>query len=193
MKDITRKNIRRVLLYACILITIILSIILVFKTFIYKDLYIDEINLIINEMEYESIDPYLILAIIKTESNFNVNATSPKEAKGLMQVLDNTYKDIEHLFGNDKSLTNDINLYDPYINLSIGISYFNLLLDRYDSNIYLAIIAYNAGLGNVNEWLDKEIISDNLDDSINNNIPYGETKRYLEKVITTYNIYTLLY
>lgn len=58
---------------------------------------------------------------------------------------------------------------------------------------YLAICAYNAGLGNVDKWIENGIVSENLDDYNENDIPFNETKRYLKNVIKTYKMYKILY
>lgn len=136
------------------------------------------------------IDPYLILSIIKAESNFDPKATSNKNAKGLMQILDTTTGDVLHVINYDS--LDDIDLYDPKCNIEVGINYFNLLVKRYDGNYYLAICAYNAGIGNVDLWIKEGILDENLNTS-NISTPYKETNNYLRKVISNYNMYRMLY
>lgn len=132
--------------------------------------------------EENNVDKYLIYAIIKTESNFNNLAKSNKEAKGLMQLLDTTAKDM---------LDSDVNLYNSEININAGTKYIRYLLDKYDNNIKLAICAYNAGLGNVNDWItDKKIYNGDI---IISNIPFKETRSYLITVLKNYEKYMELY
>lgn len=134
------------------------------------------------------IDPMLTFAIIKTESNFEENAISKSGAIGLMQLMENTAKEqakkLNVEFEKEK-------LYNPEINLKIGLNYFNILLDYYNQNYILAFAAYNAGLGNVQKWINEEIIQP--DGSNIENIPFKETNMYVRKIIRNYEIYKKLY
>lgn len=177
-----------------ILIIVVLLIILVILgfRFIYKKyLYPTKYNKYVQKAAVDNnIDPYLIFAIIKQESKFNKNALSNKDAKGLMQILDTTAKevatDIKHL---DE---NNLDLFDASTNICIGVKYFKTLLDRYDGNIHLAICAYNAGLGNVDKWKESKHIYSNGHVNISN-IPFEETKNYLINILNYYDKYVKLY
>ena len=147
-----------------------------YKEYVYK--YSDELN----------IDPMLTLSIIKTESNFEKTAESPSGAVGLMQLMDTTAKEQAEKL--DIKYSKDI-LYNPEINLKLGINYFNTLLDYYNQNYILAFAAYNAGLGNVQRWIQDGIIKE--DGSDIENIPFKETNKYVRKIINTYEIYKTLY
>ena len=57
----------------------------------------------------------------------------------------------------------------------------------------MAVCAYNAGMGNVDKWIEQGIVDKNLSEYINVNIPFNETKKYLRKVISSYKLYRLLY
>ena len=65
------------------------------------------------------------------------------------------------------------------------------LLARYDNNIAIALAAYNAGIGTVDEWIEKGIINKNGSDI--ENIPYKETNNYVRKILRDYKIYKELY
>ncbi len=173
-----------------IFIIIIISCVALYfyaKTFIYKTTYL---NYIEKSCSGSSIDPYLILSIIKVESGFKPTAISSKEAKGLMQIRDSTYSEVSDMF---TSRYDNSDIYDPEINIKIGVAYFKKLLNKYYGNYYIALLAYNGGMGNVNSWISKGIIPKDLDEYIVPDIPFKETKDYLRKVITTYNMYKFLY
>ena len=159
------------------------------KTFVYPIKYIDIIK---EEAKNNNIDPYLVLAIIKTESSFNAKATSSKNAKGLMQMIESTANEVNDRINAYKDIENT-DIYEVDINIELGCNYFASLIKRYNGNYYLAICAYNAGLGNVDKWIDEGIISDNLADYKNTTLPFKETEKYLKKVINTYTIYKILY
>lgn len=181
------KKLRWILIAFVSLIIILYITRFIMKKFVYKDTYLDYV---IENNTKTGIDPYLILSMIKTESNFNKNAKSSKDAKGLMQILESTKEDVAHLL--DYQNLDDIDLYDPAVNIKVGIYYLDILIKRYDGNYYLAICAYNAGIGNVDRWIEDGILSKDLD-TIYINSPYKETNNYLRKVILGYKMYKMLY
>lgn len=171
-----------------IAIVVILVVLYIYsKTFIYRTTYLEYIE---EGVKGTSIDPYLILSMIRVESGFNTNAISSKEAKGLMQVKESTYEDVKSSFENRNE---EIDIFDPETNIKVGIAYFQKLIRRYNGNYYIALLAYNGGMGNVDTWIRKGIIPKDLDTEIVPEVPFNETKNYLKKVISTYNIYKFLY
>lgn len=135
------------------------------------------------------VDPYLIMGIIKTESNFNADAVSHKSATGLMQIMEPTAKWLA-----DKMALNDFSyedITDPELNIQMGCYYISYLLKHFDGNVENALAAYNAGEGTVSRWLKNEEYSE--DGKSLHHIPYPETRHYIEKVTKNKKIYSRLY
>lgn len=113
--------------------------------------YMDFSYLIASECFEKGIDPYLVLAVIKTESSFRRHVVSNKGAVGFMQVLPDTAFYVSDMHSNI-NLNNRSELFDPKQNVRIGISYLAYLLNKYDNQRY-ALIAYNMGPGNLNKMI----------------------------------------
>ena len=140
--------------------------------------------------EYQ-VDEYLVYALIKAESNFNPKAVSGKEAKGLMQLVTSTACDVARNLG--LNLTEEEveeKLLNVDFNINLGTKYLSILLEKYES-IELALTAYNAGIGTVDNWIEEGTIKD--DGSDVENIPYKETNQYVRKILRDYKIYRELY
>lgn len=108
------------------------------------------------------VDPLLIKAIIKTESNFDSAAVSPKGAQGLMQLMPATARDLQ--------VTDP---FDPLDNITGGTKYLRSLLDSYDGDVVLSLAAFNAGPSKVKGAVPN----------------IRETKFYVSKVISNYQSY----
>lgn len=100
-----------------------------------------------------NVDKNLIYAIIKAESNFNPEAKSSREAVGLMQIMESTAEETAQ-----KLNIKIEDLHNPETNIMLGVKYFADLIDVFNGNYKLAIIAYNAGMGNVQKWIEEDII-----------------------------------
>lgn len=136
--------------------------------------------------EYE-VDKYLIYATIKAESNFNQYAKSSQGALGLMQLLYSTAEEVAPKAG--INVTED-SIYDAEININLGTKLLSILLKKYE-NTGLALAAYNAGSGNVDNWLSKGTLKN--DGSDLENIPFKETNNYVRKILRDYEIYLEIY
>ncbi|MGE4317773.1 MAG: lytic transglycosylase domain-containing protein [Deferribacterales bacterium] len=113
--------------------------------------YMDMSYLIASESFEKGIDPYLVLAVIKTESSFRRHVVSNKGAVGFMQILPGTAFYVSDMHDNI-NLESRSELFDPTKNIRIGISYLAYLLNKYDNQKY-ALIAYNMGPGNLNKMI----------------------------------------
>lgn len=175
------------ILITCIVITII-DIPMRIQKIIYKKEYSEYVVKYSNQYD---VDENLVYAVIKAESNFNPNAKSSKNAIGLMQLMESTAKDIVkkvEIQISDEELIEK--LQDADININIGTKYLSTLIEKYQ-NIEIAVTAYNAGIGTVDNWIQKGIIkSDGTDVE---NIPYKETNNYVRKILRDYKIYSNIY
>lgn len=134
-----------------------------------------------------NLDEYLVMALIKAESNYIYDAHSGV-ATGLMQITDETANWIAEKMSIAFSKEDIIN---PKTNINMGCYYLRYLLDYYNEDQSLALCAYNAGMGNVNKWLSDKKYSE--DGKVLKQIPFEETRQYIEKIEKYKEIYTFLY
>ena len=135
------------------------------------------------------LDPLLIYAVMMQESEFDEKAVSTAGAVGLLQIMPSTGEMIAKKLSH-RSFTGD-SLFEPYTNISFGAWYLKTLIARFNGNLPLAIAAYNAGPNAVDEWLKRWGEFD-MDEFVEN-IPYPETKKYVEKVLGYYETYKIIY
>lgn len=158
--------------------------------YIEKAMYpIDHLEYIKEYSEEFDLDPWLVVSVIWVESKFDSDARSSKDARGLMQVTPQTgawAAEKLELEGYDDDM-----LYQPKTNINIGCWYLDNLRSEFDGNLDLVIAAYNGGSGNVTDWLKDNRYSD--DGKSLKEIPFEETKNYVEKVFTTRDKYKEIY
>ena len=138
--------------------------------------------------EYE-VDPYLIVAVVRTESKFLPAARSPKGARGLMQMMPETGQWVAGEL-NVGGFTADM-LSDPETNIRFGTWYLASLRKEFKNNDVLVLAAYNGGRGNVKQWMRQLGWSDDFRDV--DTIPYRETREYVRRVIEARERYQELY
>lgn len=135
------------------------------------------------------VDEILIYTVIRTESAFDADAGSGAGARGLMQIMPSTFEWLQNQLDGEVTMGEDA-LYDPATNIKYGTYLLKFLLDRYKSE-RTALIAYNAGFSQVDEWLkDRRLSSDGVEIE---NIPIEETREYIKKVYEIKDIYKKLY
>lgn len=176
--------------FIVIILLIVLAKVFDIKTIVLKKIYPKEYTEYVEKYSKEyNIDPLLIFSIIKAESNFNKDAESSSGAQGLMQLMEATATEIEEKI--DETILEKENLFNPEKNIMIGTKYYSELLSRYEGNMLLALTAYNAGIGNVYDWIEEGVIKE--DGSDIENIPYKETNMYVRKILNNYKIYQEIY
>jgi soluble lytic murein transglycosylase len=131
------------------------------------------------------LDPYLVMALIRQESGFNLRATSPSDARGLMQVVAST---VTH----SKRYLNSVaqRLYEPAYNVRFGCAFLSRLIKRYNGNTAAALAAYNAGPTAVDQWLSQRKYRDQQE--FVESIPFPETRVYLKAVLADSGVYRQL-
>ena len=184
-------------------LAVVLSIIiLIISSVMHRDAA-EKLNKSIYPLKYQNyvekyckefdVDKCLVYGVIKTESDFDPDALSGVGAIGLMQLMPDTFTWLQNYrtqFQPDKIMDSK-ELYNPKLNIEYGVYLLRYLLDMYDGNYALAICSYNAGNGNIDDWLEQGIISyDNVDPD---NIPFEETANYLTRVQTAMEKYRELY
>jgi soluble lytic murein transglycosylase len=125
------------------------------------------------------LDPALLAAVVYVESRFDPNAESAAGAIGLMQLLPETAEGIALRTGGTAFVVADLR--DPEINVRYGSWYLDHLLERY-GDARLALAAYHAGQGNVDEWRRAGA-----------GIAFPETRDYVEQVLETRDVYERVY
>ena len=146
--------------------------------------YSDEIKKYAEEYGFA---PEFICAVIHAESRFNENAVSSEGASGLMQIMEGTAVWIAPMAGFEDFDYGQI--FDPEINIKLGCFYLNML-ERQFGDIETALSAYNAGSGNVSEWLGDPRYSS--DGKTLDKIPYPETENYVRRVADAQRVYAVL-
>ncbi len=137
------------------------------------------------------VDKFLIYGVIKTESDFDPNAVSPVGAVGLMQIMPETFQWIQEYYADENYQDFQVSdLTKAGINIDYGTHLLSILLDMYE-NEDTALCAYNAGVGNVDKWLqDKEYSQDGKTIT---KAPIEETENYRHLVAQNKSIFKKLY
>ena len=149
-----------------------------------------EVNALYRYGQQESVDPLMMLGLMRQESVYRQWALSPVGAIGLLQVMPRTGARVAALMG-DHHYSPEY-LEDPAVNVRYGVWYMGRLLDRFEGAYPLAVASYNGGPHNVSSWLRPWGATIRMDDYVEQ-IPYGETRDYVKKVSGYYATYVALY
>ncbi len=136
------------------------------------------------------VEPAFIYAIIRQESEFNAAAVSRAGARGLMQLMPPTAREVGRVVGapsDNAALTGN-----PDANIRLGACYLERVLDQFDGSVVLAAAAYNAGPGRARQWIgalgDPRAPGVDPVDWIES-IPFSETRNYVQRVVEGYYVY----
>ena len=135
--------------------------------------------------ERHQVNPYLVAAVIESESEWRAETVSEAGAVGLMQVMPSTAEEMRQEGMVDFATVSGGDMSDPSANIEYGTAYFRFLVERYHE-IETALAAYNAGISNVDEWVEVE-------GDIREEIEFPETRHYVLRVMRARDTYEELY
>ena len=128
-----------------------------------------------------TVDPVLVLALMRQESAFDETARSSANAYGLMQLLPSTAKSIKHSVRTSQ-------LYDPDLNIKLGTLYLEKLFKQYKGKAEYVLASYNAGTFNLDKWLVRFPVKNTM--LFSDFIPYKETRNYVSIILRNYYWYS---
>ena len=143
-------------------------------------------GLVVEAAQRHGVDPNLLLAVMRVESVFQSRIVSYAGAVGLMQIMPRTGENIAHAVGVDEFTPED--LLKPETNIDFAAWYLASLIERFDGRLPLAIASYNGGPHNVRRWIAGRRERMPLDAMLEL-IPFGQTHRYVRRVLTHYEAY----
>lgn len=143
---------------------------------------------ILSEVEETGLDPFLVLALMKQESAFSPRARSHVGARGLMQLMPATAEEWAGRLRLGEVAAED--LYQPRLNLRLGIPYLAHLMERFGS-AEKALAAYNGGPTNVRRW--ERRLEDARPETFVESIGYSETRTYVRTILNHYHRYRYLW
>jgi soluble lytic murein transglycosylase len=135
------------------------------------------------------LDPFLVAALIRQESEFNPDAVSRANAYGLMQLLPSVGKSLAKQEGEKHFSTNE--LLNPTENLRLGTLDLKKSIDRYNGQVEYALAAYNAGDSPVHQWMTRGDYKDVAEWV--ESIPYTETREYVQGILRNRELYRAVY
>ncbi len=144
---------------------------------------------LVRSAKQQNLDPYMVAALIRQESEFDPQALSAKQAYGLTQVQPATGRALARRAG-VKHFSNRA-LFQPAVNLKLGACYLRALLDEWGGKWEQTLASYNAGKSHVNDWLTWNQYQEPAE--FVESIPFTETREYVEAVLRNAALYRQLY
>lgn len=144
---------------------------------------------IVQHSREQGLDPYLVAALIRQESEFNVSVRSHANAYGLMQLLPSTAKGLARHFGIRRFKTDQLLLADR--NIQLGTYFFHNLFNSYGGEAEIALASYNAGPGRANLWRTWGPFREPAE--FIEVVPFHETRGYVQIVLRNADVYRRLY
>ena len=138
--------------------------------------------------EKHGLDPYLVLSLMRQESEFNPSVVSYANAYGLMQLLPSTGKSMAHAAGLHPFATGD--LLNPPVNIQLGTLYLKQTLDKFHGQVEYALAAYNAGDDRIQDWLATGNYKD-VPEFVES-IPFTQTRDYVQAILRNEGMYKRL-
>jgi soluble lytic murein transglycosylase len=141
------------------------------------------------DAQAHGLDPYLVAALIRQESEFNPGAVSRANAYGLMQLLPSVGKSLAKQQGDRHFSTAE--LLNPQTNLKLGTADLKKSIDRWGGQVEYALAAYNAGDTPVRAWVGTNDYKD-VPEWVES-IPYTETREYVQGILRNKEVYRAVY
>ena len=184
-----RKGIRALLIAVAVLLVAAVGLFFALRTY-YRNAYPQKYQEYVEQYAAEyGVDRNFVYAVIKTERNFRPSVVSVNDACGLMQLLPSTLDWLQNLTPEDDRYVRE-DLFSPQINIKYGVYFLSILFEEFKTPANVAA-AYHAGINGVRNWLSDPEISP--DGQTLENIPYPDTRQYVERIEKYYRIYQTLY
>ena len=148
---------------------------------LYKEQITENIAKLNSPLSYQ-----FIVSLIRQESAFNPSAISSANANGLMQIIPSTAKTLAR-----KLNLSEYDVFEPSINIKLGISLLNRLYHKYDGRLDYMLSAYNAGDGVTDRWIRRRGSLSQI--QFIESIPYKETRNYIKLIFRNMEFYNMIY
>lgn len=182
-----KKSVLSRLLFVLAVVTFLIGSFFVLRQLLFPKAYEDIVD---EYSEKYSISSDFVYAVINTESGFDCKAQSDVGARGLMQIMEEAFLWTKKHLNVETTLINYDDLFIPEYNVEYGCCMLSYYYNKYES-YELSAAAYHAGTNQIDKWIaDGQLNPDNFDV---NDIPSKATRHYVNKVMTAYKAYGILY
>jgi soluble lytic murein transglycosylase len=136
-----------------------------------------------------NLDPFLMAALIRQESEFNPKAVSIANARGLTQIMPSTGRELSRRLKMKQYST--ARLFQPGVSVQMGTYYLKSIADQVGGRWEAALAAYNAGLTRANSWLMWGQFKEPAE--FVETVPFSQTRNYVQSVLRNADVYRRLY